>query len=208
VDNPTLTRFFALHFLLPFLITASSIIHIFFLHSTGSNNPLGIPCQADSLPFHCYFTFKDVFGFVLFVWALLFIVFFFPYSLAEPENFIPANPLVTPPHIVPEWYFLFAYSVLRSVPSKLGGTLALLVSVLILILLSFSHSQLMKGFSFYGPVKSIFWLHVVRFFLLTLGGSWPVDTPYLEVTRVVSLLYFSFYFLIGVWRHLWDSLLS
>lgn len=128
--------------------------------------------------------------------------------MGEPENFIPANPLVTPPHIVPEWYFLFAYSILRSVPSKLGGTLALLVSVLILILLSLTHSQLMKGLRFYGPVKFIFWLHVVRFSLLTLGGSWPVDTPYLELTRVVSLHYFSFYFFLGFWRHLWDSLLS
>jgi len=167
-----------------------------------------VSCQADSVPFHCYFLFKDVFGFVLFAWALLFVVFFFPSFLGEPENFIPANPLVTPPHIVPEWYFLFAYSILRCVPSKLGGTLALLFSVLILILLSFSHLQLMKGFSFYGPVKFTFWLHVVWFFLLTLGGSWPVVTPYLELTRVLSILYFSFYFLTGVWRHLWDSLLS
>jgi len=208
VDNPTLTRFFALHFLMPFIVTATSIIHIFFLHSTGSNNPLGVSCRADMVPFHCYFTFKDVFGFVLFAWALLFLVFFYPTALGEPENFIPANPLVTPAHIVPEWYFLFAYTVLRGVPSKLGGTLALTVSILILILLSLTHSQLMKGISFYGPVKFIFWLHVVRFALLTLGGSWPVDTPYLELIRVVSLLYFSFYFILGVWRHLWDILLS
>jgi len=208
VDNPTLTRFFALHFLLPFVVSATSIIHIFFLHSTGSNNPLGVSCQNDSVPFHCYFSFKDVFGFVLFIWALLAMVFFFPSSLGEPENFIPANPLVTPPHIVPEWYFLFAYSVLRCVPSKLGGTLALLVSVLILILLSLTHSQFMKGLSFYGPVKFFFWLHVVRFFLLTLGGSWPVSTPFLELTRVLAVLYFSFYFLLGVWRRLWDVLLS
>jgi len=193
---------------LPFLVTATSTIHIFFLHSTGSNNPLGVSCRAELVPFHCYFTFKDVLGFVLFAWALLFIVFFFPSSLGEPENFIPANPLLTPSHIVPEWYFLFAYSILRGVPSKLGGTLALLCSVLILILLSLTHSQLMKGLSFYGPVKFIYWLHVVRFCLLTLGGTWPVNTPYLEVIRLFSLLYFSFYFLLGVWRHLWDSLLS
>ena len=208
MDNPTLTRFFALHFVFPFIVTATSIIHIFFLHSTGSNNPLGVSCQADMVPFHCYFVFKDVFGFVCLAWGLLFIVFFFPSVLGEPENFIPADPLVTPAHIVPEWYFLFAYSVLRGVPSKLGGTLALLASVLILILLSHSHSQLMKGLTFYGPVKFIFWLHVVRFLLLTLGGSWPVDTPYLELIRVVSILYFSFYFLLGYWRYLWDSLLS
>jgi len=160
------------------------------------------------VPFHCYFTFKDVFGFVLFAWALLFIVFFFPTTLGEPENFIPANPVVTPPHIVPEWYFLFAYTVLRRVPSKLGGFLALVVSILILLLLSLTHSQLMKGISFYGPVKFTFWLHVVIFFLLTLGGSWPVDTPYLELIRVFSILYFSFYFLLGFWRRLWDTILS
>lgn len=208
MDNPTLTRFYALHFLLPFIVSAISIIHIFFLHTSGSNNPLGVTCMADKVPFHSFFSFKDVFGFVLFAWALLFIVFFFPTYLGEPDNFIAANPLVTPPHIVPEWYFLFAYSVLRGVPSKLGGTLALLCSVLILMLLSLTHNQLMKGLTFYGPVKLIFWVHVVRFFLLTQGGSWPVDTPFLELTRLVSLLYFSFYFLLGSMRRLWDTLLS
>lgn len=127
--------------------------------------------------------------------------------MGEVDNFIPANPIVTPPHIVPEWYFLFAYSVLRGVPSKLGGVTAMVGSVVILMLLPLTHCQRMKGLTFYGPVKLIFWMHVVSFGLLTIGGSWPVDAPYLNVTRSISALYFSFYFLLGYYRSLWDSLL-
>lgn len=127
--------------------------------------------------------------------------------LGEADNFTPANPIVTPPHIVPEWYFLFAYSVLRVVPSKLGGVLALLGSIIILILLPLTHYQSMKGLSYYGPVKFIFWVHVVVFALLTVGGSWPVEAPYLYLTRSLSVLYFSFFVLLGYYRSLWDSLL-
>ena len=127
--------------------------------------------------------------------------------MGEADNFIAANPIVTPSHIVPEWYFLFAYSVLRVVPSKLGGVLALLGSIIILALLPFTHSQSMKGLTFYGPVKFLFWVHVVRFSLLTVGGSWPVDAPFLYLTRSLSVLYFSFYLLLGFYRSLWDSML-
>lgn len=193
---------------MPFIVSGISLIHIFYLHITGSNNPLGVTCHADKVPFHCYYSTKDIFGFRFFVSALLFIVFFYPSVLGEADNFIPANPIVTPPHIVPEWYFLFAYTVLRGVPSKLGGTLALIGSVVILILLPLTHFQRMKGLTFYGPVKFLFWVHVVRFALLTVGGSWPVDAPYLLVTRFFSALYFSFYFLLGYYRSLWDFMLS
>lgn len=137
-------------------MSAFSIIHIFFLHLTGSNNPLGVSSHADKVPFHCYFSIKDFFGFNLFVGALLFIVFFYPTLLGDAENFSPANPIVTPPHIVPEWYFLFAYTVLRGVPSKLGGVLALVSSIVILMLLPLTHSQSMKGLVYYGPVKFVF----------------------------------------------------
>ena len=208
VDNPTLTRFFTLHFLLPFVVTAITIIHIFFLHQTGSNNPLGVSSLADAVPFHCYYSIKDIFGFNIFVGALLFLVFFFPQLLGEAVNFVPANPIVTPPHIVPEWYFLFAYAILRSVPSKLGGVRALVASIVILVLLPVSHYQSIKGLTFYGPVKFIFWMHVVCFLLLTAGGSWPVEAPYLYLSRALSLLYFSFYALIGLYRWLWDIALD
>jgi len=171
VGNPTLTRFFALHFLIPFLVSGMSMLHIFYLHLSGSNNPLGITSDQDKVAFHWYYTSKDVFGFCFALSSLLFLVFFFPLLLLEADNFIPSNPLVTPRHIVPEWYFLFAYSILRCVPSKLGGVFALFSSILVLAVLPFGHSQSMKGLSFYGPVKGLFWGHVTVFILLTLGGS-------------------------------------
>jgi len=122
--------------------------------------------------------------------------------LGEADNFIPANPIVTPPHIVPEWYFLFAYAILRSVPSKLGGVWALVCSILILMVLTVTHYQAMKGLIYYGPVKALFWSHVVVFLLLTAGGSWPVQPPYLNLTRILSVFYFSFYALLGFFRFL------
>lgn len=208
VDNPTLTRFFTFHFLIPFVVSAVTIIHIFFLHQTGSNNPLGVTSHSDKVPFHWYYSIKDIFGFNLFVGALLYLVLFYPQLLGEADNFIPANPIVTPPHIVPEWYFLFAYAILRSVPSKLGGVRALVCSIVILMLLSVSHFQSIKGLTYYGPVKAIFWLHVVIFLILTAGGSWPVEAPYLNLSRALSLIYFSFYALIGLYRWLWDKALD
>jgi len=208
VDNPTLTRFFTFHFILPFIVTGLIIIHIFFLHLIGSNNPLGVSSHPDKVPFHWYFSIKDTFGFCILLWALLFIVFFHPQVLGEADNFIPANPIVTPPHIVPEWYFLFAYAILRSVPSKLGGVSALVVSILILMILTITHFQAIKGLVYYGPVKALFWGHVVVFLLLTAGGSWPVEAPFLTLSRILSVLYFSFYALLGLYRFLWDLALS
>jgi len=208
VDNPTLTRFFTFHFMLPFVVSALVIIHIFFLHQFGSNNPLGVSSVPDMVPFHWYFSIKDTFGFCILFWTLLFIVFFHPQVLGEADNFIPANPIVTPPHIVPEWYFLFAYAILRSVPSKLGGVSALVVSILILMILTITHFQAIKGLVYYGPVKALFWWHVVVFLLLTAGGSWPVEAPYLTLSRILSVLYFSFYALLGLYRSLWDLALS
>jgi len=208
VENPTLTRFFTFHFLLPFAVSALTIIHIFFLHQSGSNNPLGVSSHPDMVPFHCYYSYKDTFGFCLSLSLLLIIVFFYPQLLGEADNFIPANPIVTPPHIVPEWYFLFAYAILRSVPSKLGGVRALVGSIVILLILTITHFQAMKGLVYYGPVKALFWFHVVFFLLLTSGGSWPAEAPYLVLTRCLSVLYFSFYVLLGLYRCAWDLALS
>lgn len=156
IDTPTLTRFFTLHFLIPFVVSGLSMIHIFYLHQTGSNNPLGVTRLQDAVPFHWYYTGKDVFGFGVFLSGLLFLVFFNPQLLGEADNFIPANPLATPAHIVPEWYFLFAYAILRGIPSKLGGVFALLSSILVLMVLSWTHSQNIKGLAFYGLVKVSF----------------------------------------------------
>jgi len=156
VDNPTLTRFFTFHFLLPFVVSAISCLHIFFLHQTGSNNPLGVSSPCDTVPFHCYYHYFDISGLFILVTFMAYVVFLNPLIFMEADNFIPANPIVTPPHIVPEWYFLFAYAILRSVPSKLGGVLALLSSILVLVSLSYTHWHLMKGLSYYGPVKALF----------------------------------------------------
>merc|ERR1711915_820765 len=137
VANATLTRFFTLHFLLPFVLAALRAVHLLFLHQTGSSNPLGVSRNLDKSPFHPYFSIKDVFGFVVFFSLMRAVCFLFPWDIGDPENFIPANPIVTPVHIQPEWYFLFAYAILRSIPSKLGGVLALAVSILILLICPF-----------------------------------------------------------------------
>nr|YP_003433777.1 cytochrome b [Zonosagitta nagae]BAI68168.1 cytochrome b [Zonosagitta nagae] len=193
VDNATLTRFFTFHFMVPFIVAAMAAIHIFFLHTTGSNNPLGVNSDAEKIPFHWYYSIKDVVGFVVMVFFLLSLVLFSPNYLGEPDNFIAANPMVTPPHIVPEWYFLFAYAILRSIPNKLGGVLGLFGSLLILLSLPVLHINSMKGTSYYPFSKFLFWSFVISFFMLTLGGAWPVEYPYVAVSQFFSVYYFSFF---------------
>jgi len=149
VGNATLTRFFSLHFILPFIISALVIIHLLFLHQTGSNNPLGISSDSDKIPFHPFFTFKDIVGFLVILSALILLTLLNPYLFGDCENFIPANPLVTPVHIQPEWYFLYAYAILRSIPNKLGGVAALVASIAILFILPYSQFQKVRGIQFY-----------------------------------------------------------
>jgi len=134
-----LHRFFVFHFLFPFILAFLTVLHILFLHETGSKNPFGVPSDGDKVPFHVYYTSKDVVGFVIFFVGLGVLALLFPTALSDPENFIPANPLVTPPHIQPEWYFLFAYAILRSIPNKLGGVVALVSAVLVLFLVPVLH---------------------------------------------------------------------
>merc|ERR1712213_282018 len=156
VDNATLTRFFALHFLLPFTILAITILHLLFLHETGSNNPLGLNRDGEKIPFHSYYRFKDLVGFLVLLFLLSCLVLFSPQLLGDPENFIPANPLVTPVHIQPEWYFLFAYAILRSIPNKLGGVVALVAAVIILIICPFIYKSKFRGYIFYPLYKFLF----------------------------------------------------
>jgi len=156
VSGPTLSRFYSFHFVLPFLLTGLSALHISLLHITGSNNPLGISAHSEKVAFHSFYTFKDIFGFSLLLALVLLVCTLFPNCFMEADNFVPANSLVTPVHIVPEWYFLFAYAILRCIPSKLGGVLGLLFSILALFTLMFSHSQIIKGLCFYGFVKFFF----------------------------------------------------
>ena len=178
VDNATLTRFFTLHFLMPFVISGMSIVHLLFLHKTGSRNPLGLNSNIDKVRFHPYFSYKDLLGINIIFILLMYICFQAPWWLGDPENFIPANPLVTPIHIQPEWYFLFAYAILRSIPNKLGGVVALALAVIILYILPFYGNRIFKSFIFYPLGKLIFWSLVVIVILLTWIGARPVEYPY------------------------------
>nr|ABS81377.1 cytochrome b [Pionus maximiliani siy] len=191
VDNPTLTRFFTLHFLLPFMITSLVLIHLTFLHESGSNNPLGIPSNCDKIPFHPYFSLKDLLGFTIMLLSLSTLALFSPNLLGDPENFTPANPLVTPPHIKPEWYFLFAYAILRSIPNKLGGVLALAASVLILFLSPLLHKSKQRAMTFRPASQLLFWTLAANLFILTWVGSQPVEHPFITIGQLASLTYFT-----------------
>nr|QNV12057.1 cytochrome b [Lithobius forficatus] len=195
VANATLTRFFAFHFILPFIVAAVVILHLLFLHQTGSNNPLGMN-KDYKISFHPMFSSKDTLGFLMLFFFLLFISLMYPYSLGDVENFIHSNPLVTPLHIQPEWYFLFAYAILRSIPDKLGGVLALLMSILILLTLPLSMSRNFNSTSAYPIMKIFFWLLVSNVFLLTWIGARPVEDPYILVGQILTVTYFLLYFIL------------
>nr|BAI63519.1 cytochrome b [Cynops ensicauda] len=205
VDKATLTRFFAFHFLLPFLIAGVSMIHLLFLHETGSNNPTGIPSNQDKVSFHPYSSYKDLLGFLLALLILLLISLIVPNLLVDPENFIPANPLMAPPHIKPEWYFLFAYAILRSIPNKLGGVIALLMSILILMFTPMLHTSKQRSLTFRSTSQTLFWLLVANTLILTWIGGMPVEPPFTEIGQVASVLYFLLFIimipLVGLWEN-------
>nr|AKQ13089.1 cytochrome b [Pachytriton inexpectatus] len=205
VDKATLTRFFAFHFLLPFLIAGMSIIHLLFLHETGSNNPTGVPSNQDKISFHPYFSYKDLLGFLLALLTLVLIALIVPNLLVDPENFIPANPLMAPPHIKPEWYFLFAYAILRSIPNKLGGVIALLMSILVLMFIPMLHTSKQRSLIFRSTSQILFWLLVANTLILTWIGGMPVEPPFTEIGQVASILYFLLFIIMIPLTGLWEN---
>nr|AOY39796.1 cytochrome b [Hylastes ater] len=207
VDNATLNRFFAFHFILPFIVSALVIIHLMLLHQTGSNNPLGINSNMDKTPFHTLFTFKDLIGMIITLFLLSMLSLQSPYFLSDPDNFIPANPLVTPIHIQPEWYFLFAYAILRSIPSKLGGVIALIISIMILYFLPIMPNSKFQSNQFYPMNKWLFWLFVSTILLLTWIGSQPVEDPYIEMGQILTFMYFSFFIINSFMSKMWDYMI-
>lgn len=208
VDNATLTRFFTFHFILPFIVLAITIIHLLFLHQTGSNNPIGLNSNVDKIPFHPYFTYRDIVGFIIIFFFLIVLVLVSPNLLGDPDNFIPANPLVTPAHIQPEWYFLFAYAILRSIPNKLGGVIALVLSIAILIILPFYNLRKFRGNQFYPINQILFWTIVVTVILLTWIGARPVEEPYVLIGQILTVIYFLYYLINPLVNKWWDNLLN
>uniref|UniRef100_UPI0030FE6479 cytochrome b n=1 Tax=Panorpa chengi TaxID=757039 RepID=UPI0030FE6479 len=208
VDNATLTRFFTFHFLLPFIVAAMTMIHLLFLHQTGSNNPLGLNSNLDKIPFHPYYTFKDLTGFFILLMMLTILTLLNPYLLGDPDNFTPANPLVTPVHIQPEWYFLFAYAILRSIPNKFGGVIALVLSIAILMILPFTHLSKFQGIQFYPLNQILFWSMLIIVILLTWIGARPVEEPYVITGQILTVLYFLYYLINPLMSKFWDNLLN
>nr|YP_010528160.1 cytochrome b [Abia zhui]UXW64301.1 cytochrome b [Abia zhui] len=208
VENPTLTRFFSFHFIMPFIIVAVTMLHLMFLHTTGSSNPLGTNSNLDKIPFHPYFTFKDIIGFIIMIFILTNLVLISPNYLGDPDNFIEANPMVTPTHIKPEWYFLFAYAILRSIPNKLGGVIALLLSILMLLILPFYHIKNFKSINFYPMNQMLFWTFVSILMLLTWIGANPVEDPFILIGQIITIFYFLYFLINPMINKLWDNLLN
>ena len=209
VDNATLNRFFSLHYLLPFLISGVVVVHMAAVHNDGSNNPLGISSHADKIAFFPYFFIKDTLGLVGGLIFFSFFIYYSPNSLGHPDNYVPANPMSTPEHIVPEWYFLFAYAILRSIPNKLMGVLALFASLLVLLVLPVINTSAVRS-SLYRPLyQKFFWFLVADFFLLSYLGQAPAESPYIEVGQVATIYYFSFFMVfVPVLGRLEKSLIS
>lgn len=207
INNATLNRFFSLHFILPFIILILVIIHLYFLHLTGSNNPLGTNSNLNKIPFHIYFSYKDLLGFIIISFLLTIIILQYPYIFSDPDNFIPANPIITPIHIQPEWYFLFAYAILRSIPNKLGGVIALIISIIILYFLPLIYSSI-NTLTFYPPTQIFFYIFINNFIILTWAGAQPIESPYIYIRQFLSINYFLYFIIFTPINSFWDSILK
>jgi ubiquinol-cytochrome c reductase cytochrome b subunit len=198
VDNPTLTKFFALHYLMPFVIFAVVALHIVALHTHGSNNPLGIDTKGpqDTIPFHPYYTIKDFFGFAVFFLIFGWFLFFSPNSLGHPDNYIEANPMVTPAHIVPEWYFLPFYAILRAVPDKLGGVLLMFAAIIVLFFLPWLDSAKVRSARFRPVFRMFFWVFLIDCLILGYVGAMPAEGIYVTMGRIATIYYFAHFLLV------------
>lgn len=198
VANPTLNKFYSLHFIMPFILIILVISHLFFLHKKGSNNALGITSNMDKIFFSPYYLWKDLFSSIVFFTVFFFITFFHPNFLTDPDNYIEANPLVTPPHIVPEWYFLPFYAILRGIPNKTLGVLALLSSIFLLGMLPVIHKSIIRLLDFKFPVYIISLIAVLSFMFLFILGAAPIHQPFICITQICIVIYFSFFFFLSV----------
>jgi ubiquinol-cytochrome c reductase cytochrome b subunit len=198
VDNPTLNRFFSLHYLIPFLIFGVVILHIWALHVPGNNNPVGISVKSeqDTVPFHPYYTVKDGFALVVFMILFSYFVFFAPNVLGHADNYIPANPLVTPAHIVPEWYLLPFYAILRAVPDKLGGVIAMVGAIFILFVLPWLDTSKIRSARYRPLFKQFFLIFVVNCLLLGYLGAMPAEGVYITLARICTIYYFAHFLII------------
>jgi len=196
VDNATLNRFFSLHYLLPFAIAGLALVHLILLHQNGSTNPLGIESNVDKISFYPYFYVKDLLGFVVLMAIFTFFVYFQPNTLGHPDNYIPANPMVTPAHIVPEWYFLPFYAVLRSIPDKLGGVAAMGGAIVMLLLMPWLNTSEVRSSTFRPIYRKIFWFVLADFLILGWIGQNEVETPYVEVGQLATVIYFAFFLVV------------
>lgn len=205
VAAPTLRRFFALHFLLPFILFALIIIHIALLHQSGSNNPLGLKTSLVKLPFHPFHSIKDILGVIIALIIFFFLVLRAPNLLGDPENFRPANPINSPIHIKPEWYYLFAYAILRAIPNKLGGVIALLSSVIVLYFLPFLMVKSFKSNQFYPLNTILFFFFLLDIRLLTWIGARGVEPPYIVTGQILTILYFINFLLDPLLTKVWEQ---
>nr|YP_010443359.1 cytochrome b [Lebertia trifurcilla]UTE89516.1 cytochrome b [Lebertia trifurcilla] len=195
VSNATLNRFFSIHFLLPFILSALILIHIMTLHESGSSNPTGTLSDNDKLMFHPFFSWKDLTPPIFLIYLLTMMILLEPNLMGDPENYNPANPMMTPIHIQPEWYFLFAYAILRSIPNKLGGVIALIMSILIIFLNTMTKIK-WSSCKFNPMKKTVFWVIASSFMILTWGGAKQIESPFEEISKMTSMMYFYFMMII------------
>ncbi len=193
VGNPTLNRFFSIHFFLPFLIAGVCLIHLALLHKEGSNSPIGSDTGVDDVPFYPYFFAKDVFALSCFLLFFAFFVLYFPNVLNHPDNYIPADPLQTPAHVVPEWYFLPFYAILRSIPHKAGGIIAMGAAILILLVIPFTNTSYIRNTTYRPIFKFFFWLFIADYVILTWVGQQSVRNAFIFVDQVATFYYFFFF---------------